>query len=98
MKTIHEILKLVHKEYEANKDNITGCNHYAGLCGVGYTINMRGIISYAEVGEFDKYLFENRPQRLRNLSDVDLVDQYYWELHICRYRIQWLNKHIKLTK
>ena len=64
----------------------------SGLCLLFFLMLERRIITKDEYTELHRYLGKNHsPTKLR-------YDGFYWEKYLFIPRVEWLNKHIKLTK
>ena len=93
MKTIHEILILMYQEYinDVDPDNSKETLNHSGLCNVLWVLRKSGKITKKECNIATRYLYKNQPKKLYN-------DAYFWTLWVRRYRLLWMEKHMKLTK
>lgn len=91
---INKILKLVLKEFVEQKFHK---HPYAGLCAVTNALCHNDKISSNSVKEFRLYMKKNTSQRLR-IYEHSCHNIYYWKPGAKKVRINWLNKHIKLTQ
>ena len=101
MKTIHQILLLVH-EYFTGSDRryIYGKEYcyYDGLCTVIQTLRQDQKVNNLEEDLFYDYLYANRPQGTDVCFKEDLRSHYFWDAELYQPRLIWLNKHLELTK
>jgi hypothetical protein len=98
MKTTHELLKLL-KEHclsrLTNKSLFLFMRRIStGLCAEIFSMNNVGICSLDECDQLRMYLYKNAP------TDVYKSPHYpYWyKRGLWKPRLEWLNKHIKLTE
>ena len=93
MKTTHEILTLMYREYvnDIDPDNPTEVVIYSGLCSLICALWRRGKITEEEIDIAKEYLYKNQPNKLRG-------DYYFWTPWVRRHRLMWLRKHMAITK
>lgn len=98
MKTIHEILKEVKKEF--NKDKTIYGELHIGLCSAVMALHYCDFFTDEEYILFSDYL-ERNTKRIRIFYDFEGIKvverKFLWKPYIRVYRNNWLNKHIKLT-
>ena len=98
MKTINEILKLIKKDFEDSKIPYAKLSAYGGLCScIRFLGGTKEILTKKEKEKIYDYLIKNRPKRV-NKANSDPEQKYYWKPGAYQCRINWLNKHIKLTE
>jgi len=91
MRTIHEILTLMYREYvkDINPDYPAETLNHSGLCNVLWTLWWYGKITIEESDIAEEYLYKNKP---KNLFDND----YFWAPWVRRYRLLWMEKHMAI--
>lgn len=92
MKTIHEILKEIKHAYTTTMpDSIY-------LCKVADSLYYQNILTEEEVIYFKDYIVRAPDNESYYLEETNHITSIGWESYNRAARIEWLNKHIELTK
>jgi hypothetical protein len=89
MRTIKELLQLMldNQQY-----------FQAGLCYWSNNLYANGLINMREWVLLKKYIKVNRPSAFSSINALmHRNSAYFWEPENIKYRVQWLEKHIKLN-
>jgi len=98
MKTINELLIILKRECII--ESINGELIYSGLCSAASnSYRQKDLIIKEEFYKLKEYILDNPPLKFEIKSFFGFsMHGYYWNTHLLKPRILWLDKHIKKTK
>lgn len=109
VRSINELLTLLLKKFIAEAKERKGfkpkrgylekySNNARCLCRTAYTFLTNDQKGISEMYIISKYIKDNPPETSERFKDNLGVGGYYWKPYCVKPRIDWLKKHIELTK